>query len=279
MPIPLSQTSALVLVCDKNTSYKSPKSKEFLSYLDLSKGQNMYNKIQHLQPHLDEIIPNRKFIIHNYIQKTLKEIKKPVQTLILACGWDPILVKMSEKFPEHSFFGVDSESVQLQKQLIQKITPHSSIFYLNANITHPQQLIQKLSAKGWKKTQPTCIVIEGIIYYIPPEVFWESLRTIKQNVQADCFICGDFLVDWTKQNISKTSQNLALDIFNMIKETCSQDYYLYTTKQIQNYLKWLDFSQIQFFTQDQVQNQRKGNPAPWKEKEGHIQIFTAQNKL
>ena len=100
---PLSQTSALVLICDNNKSYQSPKSKEFLSHLDLSEGQKMYNKIQHLKPHLDEIIPNRKFLIHNYIRKILKEHKSGVQVLTLACGWDPLLVKMSEEFPQTFF--------------------------------------------------------------------------------------------------------------------------------------------------------------------------------
>ena len=275
----LSQTSSLVLICDKDISYQSSKAKEFLSHLDLSEGQKMYNKIQHLQPHLDEIIPNRKFIIHNYIRKTLKENKPSVQILTLACGWDPILVKMSEEFPKHSFFGVDSESVQLQEQLIQKIMPHSPIFYLNSNITNAKQLIRQLSAKGWKKDQPTCIVVEGISYYIPPKIFWESLKILKQNIQADCFICGDFLVDWTQQKISKISQNLALTTFNMIKEFCSQDYYPCTTQQIQKNLEELDFSKTQFFTQSQIQKQRKGKTTPWKIGEGHIQLFTAQNKL
>ena len=277
MPISLSQTSSLVLICDQNTSYQSPKSKEFLSQLNLSEGQKMYSKIRHLKPHINEIIPNRKFLIHNYIRKTLKKNKPSVQVLTLACGWDPILVKMSEEFPKHSFFGVDSESVQLQEQLIQKIMPHSFIFYINANITNSERLIQQLSARGWKKNQPTCIIVEGISYYIPPKIFWESLKKLKQNMQADCFICGDFLLDWTQQKISEVSQNLAVTTFNMIKESCFQNYYPTTTQQIQKNLKELGFSSIQFFTQDDIQKQRKGSRTPWKRGEGHLQLFTAQN--
>ena len=174
---------------------------------------------------------------------------------------------------------MDSESIKLQEQLIQKIRPHSFIFYLKANITNSKQLIQQLSAKGWKKNQPTCIIVEGISYYIPPNIFWESLKQLKQNIQADCFICGDFLLDWTKQKITKVSQNLAVTIFNMIKESCSQNYYSSTTKQIQKKLEELGFSKIQFFTQDNIQKQRKGNRNPWKKGEGYIQLFTAQNIL
>ena len=275
MPIPLSQTSSFVLICDKNTSYQSPKSKEFLSYLDLSEGQKMYNKIQSLKPYVDEVIPNRKFLIHNYIRQVLTNSKLPAQVLVLGCGWDPILVKMSEEFPECSFFGIDNESVQLQELLIKKIVPQSPIFYLNANITNMKPLIQKLLKKGWKQDQPTCIVVEGIMYYVPPEAFWSSLKELKQNIKADCFICGDFLVDWKKKNISKLSQNLAETVFNMIKESCSQNYYSTTERQVQKNLEYMRFSNIQFFTQADIQKKRKGTIKPWKENEGHIYLFTA----
>ena len=120
MPVPLSQTSAFVLVCDKNQSYQSLKSKEFLSSLDLSEGQKMYNKMTYLNPHLDEMIPNRKFFIHNYIRQILKKYKSEVQVLVLACGWDPILIKMNEEFSENRFFGVDSESVRLNSSQFKK---------------------------------------------------------------------------------------------------------------------------------------------------------------
>ena len=237
----------------------------------------MYEKIQHLQPHVDEIIPNRKFFIHNYIKKILKNNKQNIQTLVLACGWDPILVKLSEEFPQHSFFGIDNESTQLQEQLIQKIIPQSLISYLNINITKPEKLIQQLSAKGWKKNQPSCLVIEGISYYIPKEIFWNSLKALTQTIQAPCFICGDFLVDWTQQKVSHRTQNLGSTIFNMIKDTCSQNYYFYTTKQIKKHLQDLGFDEIQFSTQDQIQKQRTENQDLWKKDEGHIQLFSAEN--
>ena len=277
MCTPLSQTSALVLICDRDISYQSSKSKEFLSYLDLSEGKKMYDKIKHLQPHLDEVVPNRKFLIHNYIRNTLNENKSPVQVLVMACGWDPVLVKINEEFPKHSFFGVDSEPVHLQEKIIQKVMPHSSIFYISADITDIKCLIEQLSEKGWRKDQPTCVVVEGISYYISPERFWPVLKEFKKNIKTDCFICGDFLLDWTQQSISKISQNMALTVFDMIKEACSQEYYPYTTKQLQKNLKESGFGKIQFFTQDEIQKERMGSPDPWDSGEGHIQLFTAQS--
>ncbi len=276
---PLSQTSALVLACDKGKSYPSSKAKEFLSHLDLSKGQSLYDKIRHLQPHLDEVIPNRKFLIHNYIRKILKESGASAQVLTLACGWDPFLIKMSEEFPKNRFFGVDSESVELQERLAQKIMPDAPIFYIHADIANVKHLIQQLSAKGWSGERATCIIVEGISYYIPPKIFWESLSLLKRSIQADCFICGDFLLDWTQQEVSQVSQKLAVEIFDMIKEACSQNYYLSATRQMRSHLHRLGFSKIHFFTQDQMQKRRAGSSWPWKAGEGHIQLFTAQHKL
>lgn len=272
----LSQTSALVLICDRGVSYHSIKSKKFLSYLDLSEGKKMYDQIKHLQPHIDEVIPNRKFLIHQYIRKILNE-EPSVQVLVMACGYDPILVKMSEEFSDHSFFGVDSEPVQLQEKIIQEIMPGSSIFYIREDITDIEYLIGKLSKKGWKKDKPTCLVMEGISYYISPKPFWQALKEFKRNVEADCFICGDFLVDWNRQKVTKISEDLALTVFEMIKESCSQEYYPYTTEQIHQNLEELNFDKIQFFTLDEIQKKRTGKCFPWDSGEGHIQLFTAQS--
>jgi len=276
-PILLAKTSALVLVCDSNYSYQSPKTKEFLSYLDLSEGENMYNKIKYLKPHVDEVIPNRKFIIHNYIREVLMSCKDTVQVLVLACGWDPILVKINEEFPTHSVFGVDIESVHLQEKILQQIAPDSSIFYINSDITDTQSLMEKLIQKGWVEDRPSFIVLEGISYYIKPKQLWHILQELRAKISSECFICGDFLVDWKQQKLSKISQHLATGVFDMIKEECSQKYYPYTTLQIQKKLESLGFDEIKFFTQDAIQTKRLGRAYPWDLKDGHIQLFTAQN--
>ena len=273
--LPLSQTSALVLTCD-NISYKDDKSKEFLSHLNLSAGQRMYNKIQYLKPHLDEIIPNRKYIIHNYIRKIIKT-EEETQILTLACGWDPMLVKLHEEFPNNSFFGIDSESIELQQKLVQKIMPDSCIFYIHEDISSIDKLIDKLKQNNWNPNKATCLIIEGISYYIPPEPFWKSLKALTENVNAECFICGDFLVDWNQQEVSALTQKIGLGIFEMIKETCQHDYYNYTTDHFIENLKGLTFDKIKTWTQEEIQKERTGKSDPWKKKEGHIYLFSAES--
>ncbi|MCZ0931747.1 MAG: class I SAM-dependent methyltransferase [Oligoflexia bacterium] len=272
--LPLSQTSALVLICD-SISYQSHKSKEFLSHLDLSAGQKMYDKVQHLKPHLDEIIPNRKFIIHNYIRKIMKAGE--TQILTLACGWDPMLVKLHEEFPDNSFFGVDSESIELQQSLVQKIMPHSRIFYINEDISSIDKLMAKLKQNNWSSDKPTCFIVEGISYYIFPDLFWNSLKALKESINAECFICGDFLVDWDQQEVSALTKKIGLGIFEMIKETCRHDYYNYTKDHFTENLKNLSFHKIELRTQDEMQKERTGKSDPWKKGEGHIYSFSAES--
>ncbi|MCY4321911.1 MAG: class I SAM-dependent methyltransferase [Bdellovibrionaceae bacterium] len=270
---PLSQTSALVLICD-NISYKSPKSKEFLAHLDLSAGQIMYDKIRHLKPHLDEIIPNRKYIVHNYIRQIIKE---ETQIITLACGWDPMLIKMSEEFPKNSFFGIDSESINVQQKLVQQIKPNSNIFYIQEDISCIDKLIGKLKQKNWNPQKTTCLIVEGISYYIHPEPFWSSLKTLKENIKADCFICGDFLINWKEEEVSNLTKKVGSGIFEMIKKNCNHNYYNYKKADFIEKVKKLGFNKIKIWTQDEIQKQRTGTREPWKNGDGHIYLFSGES--
>ena len=99
---------------------------------------------------------------------------------------------------------------------------------------------------------------------------------LKQKIKGKVFICGDFLVNQKQQKISKLSQQLSRDTFEMIKAFCSQNYYSYTTEEIRRKLENLDFLEIQITTQDQIQKERTGSNQPWQEQEGHIQLFCSQ---
>ena len=99
--------------------------------------------------------------------------------MTLACGWDPILLDLSEEFPEHLFFGVDNESIDLQEKLIQKISPQANIFYIRADITCEKELLEKLIKKSWDINKNTCFILEGISYYIIPEAFLEKCGFFK----------------------------------------------------------------------------------------------------
>ena len=277
MSIPLSETSSLVLMLDGGLSYPSQKAKAVLEYLDSTKGQILYQKLKHLSPYIDETIRNRKFIIHNYIKKILSKEKGVGQVLVLGCGWDPILIKMSELFPKSLFFGVD-ESTNQQAKISRQLLPDSSIFYVSGDLNNGENIVKQLTQKGWDKKLKTCIVTEGITYYVPPKDFWKTLECIKNHTVSHPAICGDFLANWKETWLSKRGQTIAETIFNTIKEICSlKEYYPYTKEIIMDKLGSLGFSQVDFFLQDEIQKRRTKSVHPWKPEDSYIQLFTADS--
>ena len=276
MPISLSETSAFVLICDQGVSYRDIKSYEFLSHLDLSKGQTLYDKLKIFLPYIKLAINNRKWLIHDYIERALKSNTMPIQVLILACGWDPIMFKMSEKFPKHFFFGVDKESVTLQSQLVKAISPQSNISYLQVDITNSDDLLYCLSNTEWNKQRPTYVVAEGITYYINKEILWNTLKSLKENINSDFYVCGDFLTDWTKEKLSDKGQRIGYTIFETIKDFCAlTDYYSYTREEIVHRLQTIGFTNISLFKQDEIQEKRIGTSEPWEKTDSYLQLFTA----
>ncbi len=274
MFISLSETSALVLICDQGMSYQDAKCREFLSHLDLSKGQILYNKLKELLPYMNLVIHNRKWLIHDSIEQVLKSNTGPTQVLILACGWDPVMLKMSEKFPKHFFFGVDKESVSLQSQLVKAISPQSNISYIQADISNSDDLLHCLSNKGWNEQRPTYVVVEGITYYIPKEILWHTLKNLKESIKSNFYVCGDLLIDWTKEKLSDKGQRIGHTIFETIKDFCSLPcYYAYTEEEIFNELRSIGFTDISFFKQDEIQERRTGTNEPWEKTDSYIQLF------
>ncbi len=238
----------------------------------------MYEKLRHLSPYIKDVITNRKFVIHNCI-KDMIENQKNCQVLILACGWDPVMIKMSSQFPENFFFGVDSESIELQQKLAKKILPQANIFYLKINIINAEDLIKKLLLAGWNPIQPLCVVAEGISYYVPKEPFWNVIKHLRQRAESNFSICGDFLLDIKKVNLSKIGKQISREVFGMIKRECSlTDYYSYTKDQIQRELQKLDLQNIAFFEQNQIQKNRTEKSQPWKEGDSYIQMFVAKEE-
>ena len=274
MHIPLSETSSLVLICDGGLNYPSLKARAFLKNLDLSKGQVLYQQLKHLSPYMQDAVRNRKFFLHNYIEKILLKENGIAQVLILGCGWDPLLIKMSELFPKSFFFGVDS-AIEQQFEISKQLLPDSHIFYIEESLTHEEYLVNQLLDKGWNKNLKTCIVIEGITYYVPPKNLWNTIQHIKNQISSDCVICGDFLMSWSEENLSTRGQLMAQTIFNTIQQVCSlKEYYPYTQKGITDKLISLGLSQIHFFRQDEIQKQRTKSTHPWNPEDSYLQLFT-----
>ncbi len=223
----LSATSALVLIYDGGKSYQTPKAGEFFRRLDLSAGRPLYRKFAHLS-NLDQIIRGRKRGIHSFLERFLTSRGPEAQVIFFGCGWDPALVKMSERFPENSFIGVD-QSLSGQEQLTREILPSARVSYLEWDISQPDQLLKGLKSKGWRPEAPLCAALEGIVYYIPPEALWRIISSLKSCNMPDFCLAGDYLLDLEDKSLAPEARKTGRDIFEAIKKDCGLDaYYMYS---------------------------------------------------
>ena len=276
MSYKLLETSALVLLCDKGLSYQTPLSKKFLSYLDLSSGESIYKSYSNYYPKINHVIHSRKYIVHKSCSNFLKTYGDSSQLIFLACGFDPVLIKMQELFPKNKIFGIDNEVKEVEK-LTQTILPQSFISYIQSDIQDYTSMIQKLIQKGWDPSRPTGVVIEGIIYYVPPSFFWSNLLAIKKLTSSSFFICGDFLLPLDTRFISKESLEMGKFVFETIKKKCQiKDYYTCSFEDMKEKLKSLGFSQPSFYLFEDIQKERLGSSQ--SKEDCYLSFFSADLK-
>ena len=272
----LSETSALVLMYDGGVSYQTPKAGEFYRQLDLSPGRSLYQKLSHLS-HIDQIIQGRKYGVHNFLESFLKTRGPAAQVIFFGCGWDPVLVKMSERFPENSFIGVD-RSIDGQEELTWRILPSARISYMEWDMTRPQRLLEGLKAKGWNPKRPLCLALEGIIYYVPPSSFWEIISSLKKNSFSDFCLTGDYLVELKDKSLTPRAQKTGGDIFETIKKDCGlKTYYMYSRDKLKEKILPL-CSAVNFMDIHTTEIQRKGKAEFQGRKDCHIELFFASSE-
>ncbi len=270
----LVETSALVLLCDKGVSYQTPLSKKFLSSLDTSAGESIYNCYSDYFSEISRIITNRKYITHKFCSQFLKRHGSSAQLIFLACGWDPVLIKMQELFPKNKIFGIDSQ-VKEPEELTKKILPISSISYLKADITDSKEWLKDLVQKGWNPSHPTGLVIEGITYYIPPSLFWKNISPLKKACSSSFSICGDFLVPLNKKYVSEKGLKMGQLIFETIKNKCQiENYYNYSQEDINERILSLGFSSLSLTNFEDVELERFGVCKNWNEKDCYLHFFS-----
>ena len=270
----LSETSALVLMYDRGDSYQTPKSREFYNRLDLTPGRSLYQKLSHLS-HLDRVIQGRKYGIHSFLEKFLKNNGFSAQVIVFGCGWDPVLIKMSEKFPENSFIGVDSR-IDGQEELVREISPESHISYMEWDMVHSKDLFRGLKEKGWQPDRPLCVVLEGIIYYIPPDSLWKTVLSLKNNSSPNFNLVGDYLVNLKDKNLTPKALKLGHDIFETIKRDCElETYYMYSRDELRERILSLKYPSVNFLDIHTMEIRQKGVAKFQSQKDCHIELFFA----
>lgn len=131
--------------------------------------------ITHAKIHLKE----RKYKFMTEIEKELNKPPKPEQVVLVANGYNPMVVALAEKYPETKFYVTDKsrEACNWNKTAYAKLGLNN-ILVVNSDCTR-ENLIHRLEKTSFdayissqskfllfNRTSPTIFALEGITYYL-----------------------------------------------------------------------------------------------------------------
>ena len=187
----LSHTSAFVLLLLGSEIFKTALARNFLSKLDLSAGQALYDQSMAFWPHYDQIIKNRKFAVLKLVETLLLEGKLPHQIVIAAAGMDAMGLEIASRYPGATVYELD-EAFMTEKK---KLSPHERVHYITSDLTRSETCLEALKEIGWQANQPSLMIYEGISYYISQQ----QTKTLTNAVSPN-YVIVDYLKPLTLLN-------------------------------------------------------------------------------
>jgi len=215
--VPLSPTSALVLRWTKGQCYTTPDSIHYLSLLDYSASDDLFEKLNKVWEHYGEVVINRKLSIWELINSGLVE-NEISQVVILAAGLAPLSMELKVNFPELKIFDVDYDLMEIKNQLYQKIIPESDIRFIKCDISKTELMFSKLIDCGWISSEPSIIIYEGISYYLPKETTKEIFNKLTFNC-VDSLIIADIMPP--SAQISEKTRQYPEKLFRIVCDDCN----------------------------------------------------------
>ena len=170
-------TSAFVLSFANQEIYRGAAARTLLSSVDLSAADPIRAQFEDIHDEITMEILNRKYGVAQCCRKYLDE-NPTAQVIHLGGGLDPLPIDLAESYPKAHFFDVDLANMSLKEEINQKISG-PGVSFLTANLADIPSLTGILSNAGWDSDAPTLLVSEGISYYIPKEVYRNTLASLQ----------------------------------------------------------------------------------------------------
>ncbi|WP_343688791.1 class I SAM-dependent methyltransferase [Chitinophaga sp.] len=187
--LPVASSAALLLSVVKSL-YTDGWGYDYLSRIDFSAVEKPVAALTSITPLFSEILLLRKQMVR-YLIKQLMIAHPHQQVCILAAGLDPLGLQIAEYFPEQltSIYEIDICHMQ-EKQALYAAVSYNDVrlHTLHADITHTAQMMKMLIAAGYQPKEPTLIVFEGIMHYIPEEQFLNVMRCFCSRVRNNAVI-------------------------------------------------------------------------------------------
>jgi O-methyltransferase involved in polyketide biosynthesis len=171
-------SSAALLLSVVKSMYTDGWGHDYLSRIDFSAVEKPAAELTRITPIFSEILLLRKQMVR-YLIKQLMIAHPHQQVCILAAGLDPLGLQIAEYFPEQltSIYEIDTCHMQEKQALYAAVSYNDTRLHtLHADITNTRQMMELLIAAGYRPQEPTLIVFEGIMHYIPEEHFLRVMR-------------------------------------------------------------------------------------------------------
>ncbi len=208
--IKLSETSALVLRFLQGQVYHSKAVEDYLSHLDLSAGQSLHEACNAIWPEYAEVIFNRKHMILHHINETLA--KNPSMQIISgAAGLDPLGLEVTQRHKGLDIFEIDREQMSIKAELISNPRLH----LIEGDLADASSIIDKLKRAGWQQHRPTFLIMEGISYYLTPDILKNFVTAIKPQ-----YAIFDHL--W-ESGMNEAANIIGSKVFNLIRDYIKMD--------------------------------------------------------
>ncbi len=219
----LSSTSALVLLWSGQEHLRGRAARAYFDRLDLEEGRTLRDRCEAVCPYYAEVIRNRKHGVLNFIGQALVGAgDEPAQVVIAGAGLDPLGLELAERHPEIAVFEIDRENMDVKHRLFTEVDASRNpqapqvrpVALVTADLADAAAVRRGLAAAGWRPGRFTVMLLEGVSYYLAPEV----LQALVAGVAPDAFV-----VEYLKPAASIASDRAVIpeQVFGLIAQVCA----------------------------------------------------------
>jgi len=261
MSVNISATSALVLNWTDPRIWQSPVAGEYMGELDLSEGQSLLERFSEMENLMHtQTVSCRKFFVRKTVCNFLGQLQREGrsgQVVILAAGLAPMSVEIASLFPSSAVFDVDLHNMDEKRKLLGDRLPN--IAFGECDITDIGKLDAVLTGGGFRKGEPTIVVLEGILYYISPD----ALRNLAGYLATNrATIIGEFGLK--PELVNEETRVHLLDVFAKIQGQVKMDgVTFYSDDAISGLLREAGFGSVTLHNFQPIQKERTGDVFPF----------------
>lgn len=164
----IDDASAMVLLLAEGKAHTSRDATKYLNMLDLSTGRDLYEYCMDICPYYDTVIQGRKKAVLDMCTHTLTE-GSITQAAIFGAGMDALSIELVSRHGDVHVFELDCVGMQYKRSLIDSACKEVGrrISCISSKMHSPGGTASALEEHGWKRSEPTLLVFEGISYYVP----------------------------------------------------------------------------------------------------------------